>query len=286
MSSNSVRSGPMQLLTPQWPALPAGVRALTTLRGGGASLAPYDDGVGGGGLNLGLHVGDREADVFANRRQLRTILPSEPVWLRQVHGTDVVNAANASIGSGAPFGAGAEPGPGMAEAPQADASIAPNAGAVCAVMTADCLPVLFCDQAGRIVGAAHAGWRGLLNGVLESTVAAMRVAGADHISAWLGPAIGPQRFEVGAEVRSAYLARDTRYAPAFAPIGGVAGNLAGNASEKYMADIYKLARLTLVKVGVDQVFGGDLCTVSDPLRFYSYRRDGFTGRFVSLIWIE
>lgn len=261
----------MQVIVPEWPGLPAGVRALTTVRGGGESLAPYGDGNGdhGGGLNLGLHVGDREAAVLANRQRLRVLLPSEPAWLTQVHGTVVLDAALAMA------------------APQADASIAVGPGAVCAIMTADCLPVLFCgirhgaavgDRNGIVVGAAHAGWRGLLNGVLENTVAAMRAAGARDIGAWLGPAIGPSRFEVGDEVRVAYLARDPAHDRAFTAIDGVPG--------KYLADIYRLARTVLAAVDVHQVAGGDFCTVEDSRRFYSYRRDGVTGRFATLIWVE
>src|SRR6185312_1184403 len=157
-------------MVPQWESAPRNVRALSTLRAGGVSRVPYDDGAGGGGLNLGLHVGDQEADVLENRRILRSLLPAEPVWLEQVHGTEVFHANK------------------VANVPRADASIATQAGMVCVVMTADCLPVLFCDAGGKIVAAAHAGWRGLAGGVLERTVAAMREAGAGEILAWLGPA--------------------------------------------------------------------------------------------------
>jgi YfiH family protein len=250
----------MQTLRPDWPDLPAGVAALVTLRGGGESLTPYDDGAGGGGLNLALHVGDAADRVAANRSLLQAGLPVAPAWLTQVHGAVVLDAA------------------GVAAAEEADASIAVGAGAVCAVMTADCLPVLFCDRSASVVGAAHAGWRGLLNGVLENTVAAMRTAGAGQITAWMGPAIGPLRFEVGPEVRAAFIARDARHDPAFRPVAGAPG--------KYLADIYRLARLVLTAAGVDRVYGGGFCTVSDSARFYSYRRDGVTGRFASLIWIE
>jgi YfiH family protein len=249
----------MQALRPDWPDLPAGVAVLTTLRGGGYSLAPYDDGAGGGGFNLGLHVGDAAGSVARNRALLRAELPAEPAWLTQIHGATVVNAAH------------------LTDVPRADASIAVGSGAVCAILTADCLPVLFCDRAGAVVGAAHAGWRGLAAGVLENTVAAMRAAGAGEITAWLGPAIGPDRFEVGEDVRAAYLTRDVRHDRAFAPIAGAAG--------KYLADIYSLARLALAEAGVEQVYGGGFCTVGDAEHFYSYRRDGVTGRFASLIWI-
>ena len=159
----------------------------------------------------------------------------------------------------------------------ADASIAVGRGAVCAVMTADCLPVLFADRAGKVVGAAHAGWRGLLNGVLENTVRVMRDAGAGEITAWLGPAIGPARFEVGPEVHAAFVASDRRHAAAFRPVASAPG--------KYLADIYQLARLALAETGVTHVSGGGFCTVDDAARFYSYRRDGVTGRFATLIWI-
>jgi YfiH family protein len=249
----------LKSLQPDWPDLPAGVRALTTLRGGGASCAPYDDGIGGGGLNLGVHVGDSAAAVDKNRDLLQTVLPVKPTWLTQVHGTRVVDAAD------------------IATPEDADASIATGAGTVCAVLTADCLPVLLCDAAGQVVGAAHAGWRGLLNGVLENTVRAMQARGADRITAWLGPAIGPQRFEVGPEVHAAFVARDARHDAAFTPLTATPG--------KYLADIYALARLTLTEAGVGRISGGNLCTVSDAARFYSYRRDGVTGRFASLIWI-
>jgi YfiH family protein len=260
----------LQSLRPDWPDLPAGVAALTTLRSGGVSRGPYDDGGGGGGLNLGVHVGDAIESVRENRALLQAVLPTlptgptgpiAPAWLTQVHGTRVVNAAAVTT------------------AEDADASIAVGAGAVCAVLTADCLPVLLCDAMGRVVGAAHAGWRGLLNGVLENTVQAMRAEGAERITAWLGPAIGPQRFEVGPEVREAFVACDARHDAAFKPLAARPG--------KYLADIYGLARLALTDAGVDRnrISGGGFCTVSDAARFYSYRRDGVTGRFASLIWI-
>jgi YfiH family protein len=255
---------PLRLLRPDWPDLPGGVGAVTTLRGGGVSTGPYDDGMGGGGLNLGDHVGDAIEAVRTNRAVLQAALPAVPAWLTQIHGTTVHTVdANDDRGEGARC--------------EADASFAVGAGAVCAILTADCLPVLLCDSAGRVVGAAHAGWRGLLGGVLENTVQAMRMAGAGEISAWLGPAIGPQKFEVGAEVRAAYVARDERHDAAFLPKEAAPG--------KYLADIYRLARLALAEAGVKQVSGGGFCTVSDAARFYSYRRDGVTGRFASLIWI-
>jgi YfiH family protein len=164
------------------------------------------------------------------------------------------------------------------DTPQADASIATRRGAVCVIQTADCLPVLFCDTAGTIVGAAHAGWRGLAGGVLQNTIAGMRDAGADEILAWLGPAIGPQRFEVGEDVLNAFAAVDVKTGAAFAPVAGRPG--------KYLADIYRLARMMLAKVDVQRVYGGGLCTMTDDRRFYSYRRDKVTGRMASLIWIK
>ena len=252
----------MELLIPDWPLAPGNVGAFTTLRHGGVSHGPYGDGQGAGGLNLGVHVEDSVQHVQQNRRLLRSILPAEPAWLTQVHGTDVVDAAQVTAHT---------------EMSQADASIASEPGVVCVMMTADCLPVLFCDSAGRVVGAAHAGWRGLAAGVLENTVAAMRERGADEIYAWLGPAIGPQQFEVGQDVLDAFVAQDPANAQAFVSRADCAG--------KYLADIYALARSRLAKVSVNKVSGGGLCTVSDP-RYYSYRRDKVTGRMASLIWLR
>ncbi len=247
----------MEFIIPDWSA-PANVGALSTTRGGGTSASPYDDGRGGGGLNLGIHVGDAPVAVQENRKLLRAFLPSEPAWLSQVHGVTVVDAA-ATEG-----------------APQADAVVSTMPGAVCVIQTADCLPVLLSDVNGTVVGAAHAGWRGLAHGVLDNTVMRMRDAGADDILAWLGPAIGPQAFEVGQDVFEAFAGRGANAASAFSPIAGRPG--------KYLADIYLLARLALLGVGVKQIAGGGLCTVTDRQRFYSYRRDRVTGRMASLIW--
>lgn len=255
----------MELLIPDWIDRPANVGAMTTLRQGGVSLGPYDDGQGHGGLNLGVHVQDAPEHVAHNRQLLRSILPAEPAWLTQVHGVNVIDAAEVQ---GAPN---------VLNAPDADACLAAQAGVVCAMMTADCLPVLFCDVAGTVVGAAHAGWRGLAAGVLERTVAGMRDRGAGEILAWLGPAIGPQQFEVGQDVLDAFVARDAASHRAFVAIPGRAG--------KFLADIYQLARLRLAQIGVDRVAGGGFCTVSDT-RFYSYRRDKVTGRMASLIWLR
>lgn len=252
----------MNLIVPDWNAPPS-IGAVVTTRTGGVSGGPYGDGAGGGGLNLGMHVGDRAEHVEQNRRTLRAHLPGEPVWLSQVHGIEVIDA-DAIAGSGA--------------VPVADASVSATPGVVCAIQTADCLPVLFCDVAGRVVGAAHAGWRGLVNGVLESTVMAMRAKGADRIIAWLGPAIGPERFEVGQEVRDAFVAHDAAASAAFTASPMQPG--------KYFADIYALARQRLDGAGVTRCHGGGLCTVSDAQRFYSYRRDHVTGRMASLIWVN
>lgn len=244
------------LIIPDWKVDPGPARAISTTRAGGASRPPYDDGAGGAGLNLGQHVGDDAATVSANRARLRTLLPADPAWLNQVHGANVVDAAA------------------VAGVPDADASFATRPGVVCAVLTADCLPVLFCDLAGRVVAAAHAGWRGLAAGVLRNTAARMRDAGAQQIQAWLGPAIGPSRFEVGGDVLQA-----------FAGIDPAGRHFAAQGNGKYLADIYALARLELHACGVELVSGGRDCTVDDAARFYSYRRDGVTGRMASLIWI-
>jgi YfiH family protein len=236
-------------LIPEWPA-PSNVQALQTLRTGGCSQGPWSS------LNLGDHVGDNPAHVAANRGLLRQRLPAEPCWLRQVHGIVAVDAAS------------------VRENLEADASWSRQVGAVCVVMTADCLPVLFCDRAGTVVAAAHAGWRGLLSGVLEQTIASMKVAN-NELLAWLGPAIGPESFEVGGEVRQAFVNRDAEASTAFRPRG----------QGKWLADLELLARQRLNSAGVSAIFGGGMCTVDDTARFFSYRRDGVTGRMASLIWL-
>lgn len=249
----------MDLIVPGWGDAPDSIGALSTTRRGGASSGPYGDGVGGGGLNLGIHVGDDPEAVRRNRNLLRSVLPSEPVWLTQVHGARVVDAA-------------------AENAPEADASISTRPGIVCVIQTADCLPVLFCDIGGRAVGAAHAGWRGLAGGVLENTVTRMRDAGAGDILAWLGPAIGPQCFEVGQDVFDAFTGKAADMETAFQPVAGSPG--------KYLADIYALARYALHGAGVKKISGGGLCTVTEARRFYSFRRDKVTGRMASLIWLK
>ncbi len=242
------------VIVPDWPT-PRAVRSLLTTRIGGVSRPPY------AGFNLGDHVGDDRSAVAANRALLCGALADggDPRWLEQVHGTRVVDAAACSSND---------------PPPAADASFAREPGVACAVMTADCLPVLFCDDAGSVVAAAHAGWRGLLAGVLEATVGAMGVAPATLL-AYLGPAIGPRAFEVGDEVRSAFVAADLDSAAAFAPVR----------PGKWLADLYLLARLRLAAQGVVRVHGGDFCTYRDDERFFSYRRDGRTGRMASMIWL-
>jgi YfiH family protein len=248
----------MVVIQPEWPA-PARVRALMTTRAGGVSSPPYAS------LNLGAHVGDDPASVAENRVRLRALLPAEPRWLNQVHGNEVVDLDTRPEDM----------------RPDADAAIARAPDTVCAVLTADCLPVLFCDRAGTVVAATHAGWRGLAGGVLEATVQAMGTAPGD-ILAWLGAAIGPDAFEVGEEVRQAFIEQHPLAAIAFRPAS--VGTL-DEAPHKWLCDIYALARIRLAAIGVNEVYGGGLCTMTDTARFYSYRRDGATGRMASAIWI-
>ncbi|WP_373991997.1 peptidoglycan editing factor PgeF [Duganella sp. BuS-21] len=257
-----------QWLVPHWPGLPVHIGALSTTRRGGVSPAPYDDGMGRGGLNFGTHVGDQPHNVAHNRAVLCGQLPNEPVWLSQVHGTKVVDLAAVR----------------PQQVPEADAAMTTIPGKVCVIMTADCLPVLFCDKQGKTVAAAHAGWRGLASGVLENTVESMRAAGAGELMAWMGPAIGAYQFEVGPDVKQAFLqgafdgSSQRHVEAAFSVVEGKPG--------KYLADIYGLARYLLHRAGVKQVHGGEFCTVSNSGRFYSYRRDGVTGRQATLIWIK
>jgi YfiH family protein len=238
-------------IIPEWPA-PANVRALVTTRAGGVSVGPYTS------LNPADHVGDEPQAVRHNREIVRAALPSEPHWLKQVHSALVHRVSGDLLA-----------------VPEADAAVCALPNQVCVVLTADCLPVLFCADDGSEVGVAHAGWRGLAGGILERTVEAMRVPGA-RLLAYLGPAIGPRAFEVGPEVRAEFVAADAQAAAAFQPVAG---------SDKYMADLYLLARQRLARVGVTRVYGGEFCTYSEPQRFYSYRRDGATGRMASLIWL-
>lgn len=241
---------PDTLIHPDWPA-PANVKAVQTTRLGGISAAPYDT------FNLGLHVGDDPVRVNRNRQSLAQLMPSEPVWMEQVHGIEVANADAAACRV------------------VADASVARQRGSVCVVMTADCLPVLLCDEDGTVVGAAHAGWKGLVAGVIEATAKEMGVA-PQKMMAWLGPAIGVHAFEVGEEVRTAFMAHDAEAAAAFTPHGG---------EGKYLADIYQLAHQRLNALGITRIHGGTHCTYHQKDRFFSYRRDGVTGRMGTFIWL-
>lgn len=245
-------------LVPDWPAPPA-VRALCTLRGGGTSVGPY------AGLNLGLHVGDDATTVRSNRQRLQTALAVRPVFLNQVHGCELVELTGQS-----------------ADALSADGAYTSRTGIACTVMVADCLPVLFCDAEGTQVAAAHAGWRGLLGyqgrGVLEASTASFGTGAAQGLLAWLGPCIGPRAFEVGDEVRTAFVAVTPESAPLFEPHG----------TGKWLADLPGLARQRLKALGIERTYGNDgsqdWCTVSNPSRFFSHRRDGVSGRMAACIW--
>jgi YfiH family protein len=242
----------LNFITPNWPA-PANVKALQTTRAGGVSVAPYAS------LNLGAHVNDDGNTVAHNRQLLSPYLPSEPVWVNQVHGIEVIDAANS----------------GCLE--NADASFTTKNNVVCATMTADCLPVLLCDTDGTVVAAVHAGWRGLCDGVIESAIGKMPVQ-ANHILAWLGPAIGPNAFEVGDDVREQFIQKDSQAVSAFKPQG-----------DKWLCDMYSIAKQRLNNIGVTKIYGGsineDFCTYTDEARFFSFRRDNVTGRMASLIWL-
>lgn len=239
-------------IKPGWPA-PARVKAVSMLRTGGASGGRYRS------LNLATHVGDEAQQVEANRQKVVDALgiANQPLWLQQVHGIDVCDA-------------GAVSGDCMA-----DGSYTDRANVVCAVLTADCLPILLCDQGGSWVAAVHAGWRGLAHGIVEQACERFKPS-AGELIAWLGPAISRQAFEVGDEVRSAFLAKDQALAAAFSPHG----------EGHWMADLYQLARARLIGTGVNKVYGGQWCTHGDPDRFYSFRRDGVTGRMATMIWIQ
>lgn len=244
------RMAEASFITPDWPAART-VRAAQSTRLGGVSQAPYDS------FNLADHTGDAAAAIAENRHRLRRYLnlPAEPTWLQQVHGTKAIAADSGGA--------------------CADASWSNRPGQVCVVMSADCLPVLFCDTAGSVVAAAHAGWRGLLGGVLEATVAAMQRPAHDLL-AWLGPAIGPDAFEVGEEVRAQFMAADPAAALCFQP----------SPQGRWLADLYGLARQRLQGVGVEAIYGGGFCTVRQAELFFSYRREGRTGRMASLIWLQ
>lgn len=239
-------------ILPDWPA-PKHVRALVTTRKGGVSKGAY------AGFNLADHVGDDPQAVAENRRLLRERyedLPADPLWLKQVHGTTCVEVEISE--------------PGV----EADASRAYTPGSVCAVLTADCLPLLLCDKDGSVVSAVHAGWQGLAKGVIEAAVKALDVP-SKSLLAWMGPAIGPRAFEVGADVRDQFLAHDRAAADAFIP----------TIEGKWLGNLYTLARQRLHALGVTRLYGGGECTYSDAERFYSFRRDKTTGRMASLIWL-
>jgi purine-nucleoside/S-methyl-5'-thioadenosine phosphorylase / adenosine deaminase len=247
------------MLRPDWEA-PPGVRAAFTLRTGGVSAAPYDS------LNVGTHVGDEPAAVAENRRRVRAQsgLPAEPTWLQQVHGVEVLDLdAHARAAAGA-----------LADPPSADAAVTRAPGRVCVIQVADCMPVLFAARDGSAVGAAHAGWRGLAGGVLEATVRKLGVAPSE-VLAWLGPAISQPNFEVGDDVRDAFMSHDPAAESAFV----------ANARGRWQCDLYALARRRLAALGVRDVAGGGWCTFADATRFFSYRRDGQCGRMAALIWI-
>ncbi len=259
---NATRAAPRPAPHPDWivPPWPAPLRGLITTRAGGVSQGPWG-GADGGGMNVGFGADD-EVAVVANRARLAAVLPGPPRWLRLVHGAEVVDAERVG-----------------AEAPEADAAFTTAPGVVCCVTVADCLPVLLAEVRGRGVAAVHAGWRGLAAGVVQRTVQSLRAAIGDpaaELLAFLGPAIGPHRFEVGAEVLAA-MQRHLPQAPAaFVPAG----------EGKYHADLYALARQALAQAGVGDCAGGGDCTVSQPGRFYSFRRDRVTGRHAALAWIE
>jgi YfiH family protein len=276
-------------IEPEWSA-PMRVRAVMTTRQGGVSVAPWNS------LNLGVHVGDNTTAVLENRRRVRKEggLPSEPVWLEQVHGTAVVVLED--------MHAKPESGATAADRPRADAAVTSRPGVVCAIQVADCMPVLFAASDGSVVGAAHAGWRGLAGGVLEATVEAMRTP-PSQIVAWLGPAIGPQNFEVGDDVVEAFKraasvgSRDAPFiaepsSPSATPakasnyLAATEAAFTPRPNGKWLCDLYTLARLHLAALGITEVNGGGWCTVADAARFFSYRRDGQTGRMAALVWIN
>ena len=238
---------PEHWLIPDWPA-PTNIRAGTTLRNGGVSLSPYDS------LNLGDHVGDDPAAVAENRRRLN--LPSEPIWLRQTHSTRIINAAHCTPGQ-----------------EKADGSVSTQANIICSVLTADCLPLLICDRAGTQVAAVHAGWRGLADGIIEQAITTLP-ARPEELLIWLGPAIGAKAYEVGSEVREIFIAHDPAAEEAFTTHKG-----------KWLMNIYQLARQRLQTLKVTATYGGNHCSFHEQKQFYSYRRDGVTGRMASVIWI-
>ena len=252
----------MSFIAPKW-SVPNSVKTLVSTREGGVSHQPFDS------LNLGDHVGDDLNHVLINRAIFSKELPAEPIWLNQVHGTSVSTPQSRLLYQDSPI--------------KADASVTNVPGEVLVIMTADCLPVLFTNQEGSVVGVAHAGWRGLCAGVLENTLIELLNLTEDknpgNVIAWLGPAIGPDAFEVGEEVVTAFKKSGSSIPiNAFKEIQHKPG--------KYLADIYQLARGRLESSGVKLISGGEYCTVRDQEQFFSYRRDGETGRFASAIWIK
>lgn len=243
--------GNARALRPDWPA-PQNVKALVTTRTGGVSAGIFSS------FNLGDHVGDDRDAVARNRQHLRhaLALASEPRWFKQIHGVQVVDAATTMPGT------------------VADGAWTDQPGVVCAVLTADCLPVFMCNRRGTKVALVHAGWRGLAGGVIEAGLRALGEPAAELL-VWLGPAIGPDAYEVGDDVRDAFLVQDAGATAAFKPA----------ASGRWFADLYALARRRLQTRDVDAVYGGDHCTLRESERFFSFRRDGVTGRMASLIWI-
>nr|VFK22956.1 MAG: conserved hypothetical protein [Candidatus Kentron sp. MB]VFK26559.1 MAG: conserved hypothetical protein [Candidatus Kentron sp. MB]VFK74550.1 MAG: conserved hypothetical protein [Candidatus Kentron sp. MB] len=258
--TQTMMTHPLRFLTPDWPA-PANVRAYITTRQGGVSRSPWD------GFNLADHVGDDPSAVAANRALLveKLHLPTAPCWLHQVHGTTVIDADGSC--------------PGLS----GDASITQTPNRVCAVLTADCLPVLFCDRLGAEVGIAHAGWRGLAHGVLESTVCALQADPKDLL-VWLGPGIGPGAFEVGDDVRDTFIQEHAAATRAFSP-QAFSPRVCSPMGDRWLADLYLLARQRLQRLGVRAIHGGGFCTYRDRERFFSYRRDGVTGRMASVIYL-
>ncbi len=251
-----------QFIIPQWP-VDGSIKSLVTTRRSttkGLSLAPYND------FNLAEHVGDNFSHVEKNRLELERFLPHKPVWLNQIHSQRIIEIDQYSC---------------YKPLEDADGSFTTGINQVCSVMTADCLPILFCSKNAQIVSAIHVGWRGLVQGIIDSTVQLMmakkinkRVLPANQLMAWLGPAISQHYFEVGAKVRDQFIKVNAQYGDAFI----------AQADQKYMADIYLLAKINLQKLGVTDVYGGDYCTYRDSQNFYSYRREGQTGRMASLIW--
>jgi YfiH family protein len=252
-------------IIPIWPDLPININVLSTTRCGGVSRAPYDDGFGTGGLNLGSHVADELSSVLRNRGIVQSLVPAQSIYyLSQIHGIDILNAADLSNIDSNKF-----------EVNQADGCFSTQLLTPCAVLTADCLPVLMCDLEGQVVTALHAGWRGMASGILQAGVLKCRSVGGQELTAWLGPAIGATQFEVGQDIFDAFTSRfpyaNIFFKPHLRPL-------------KYLADIYGLARMVLNDMGVERVHGGQYCTVTQSELFYSYRRDGVTGRMANIIW--